>query len=202
MAEKETMLVKEPHKEFNVTVITEATIDIVIENERNHENTDAYKQQNVLSPELKEKCEEINTFEATDIVLEAVEAFDVDADMVVKKEAFYDEEKLHRTIIIGNLPLNLKRNHEKSPEEQGIVRKHEKVFQDLPIKIPPNKENENPIEVKKGPDLVNIKSCRYPHHQQMELEEMLHDLFKMWEARAHRSRNPGVHQHCPSLRML
>ena len=59
MAEKETILyVKEPHKEFNVIAITEATTDIVIENERNHENTDVYKQQNVSSPELKEKCEE------------------------------------------------------------------------------------------------------------------------------------------------
>ena len=85
--------------------------------------------------------------------------------MVVKNEPFDDEEKLHRMIIVGNLPLNLKRNHEKTPEEQRIVRKHEKVFQDLPIKIPPNKEHEHPIEVKKGPDPVNIKSCRYPHHQ-------------------------------------
>ena len=100
MAEKETILyVKEPHKELNVTSITDATTDIVIENERNHENTNAYKQQNVSSPELEEKCEETNTSEATDTVPEAVEAFDDEANMVVKKEAFDDEKKLHRTII-------------------------------------------------------------------------------------------------------
>ena len=95
MVEKETMSVKEPPKEFSVTTITNATTDIVIENERNHQNADAYKQQNVSSPELKEKCEETNTAEATDTMPEAVEAFDVDVDMVFKKEAFDDEEKLH-----------------------------------------------------------------------------------------------------------
>ena len=163
---------------------------------------DAYKQQNFSSLELKEKCEETNTSKATNTVPKVVEAFGDEANMVVKNEAFDDEERLHRMIIVGNLPLNLKRNNEKSPEEQGIVRKHEKVFQDLPIKIPPNKEHEHLIEFKKGPDPVNIKSCRYPHHQHMELEKMLHDLFKMWEARAHRSRNPGIRQHCPSLLML
>ena len=44
MVEKETILyVKEPHKEFNVTAITDATTAIVVENERNSENTNAYK---------------------------------------------------------------------------------------------------------------------------------------------------------------
>ena len=202
MAEKETMLVKEPHKEFIVTAITDTTADIVIENKRNHDNTDAYKQQNVSSPELKEKWEKTNTVEATDTAPEAVETSHDEADMVVKKEVFDDGDKLHRMIIFGNLPLNLKRNREESPEEQGIVQKHEKVFQDLPIKIPLNRENEHPIEVKKGSDPVNIKSCRYPHHQKIELENMLHVIFEMWEARACRSRNPGIRQQCPSLSML
>ena len=98
--------------------------------------------------------------------------------------------------------LSTKRNHEDSPEEQGIVQKHEKVFQDLPIKIPPNKEHEHPIEVKIGSKPVNIKSCRYPHHQKIELEKVLHNLFKMWEARARCSRNLGIRQRCTSLHML
>lgn len=34
---------------------------------------------------------------------------DDEADMVVKKQAFDDGEKLHRTIFVGNLPLSLKR---------------------------------------------------------------------------------------------
>ena len=72
----------------------------------------------------------------------------------------------------------------------------------MPIKIPPNREHEHPIEVKKGPNPVNIKYFHYPHHQKIELKKMLHDLFKMWEARARHSRNPGIRQRCPSLHML
>jgi hypothetical protein len=98
--------------------------------------------------------------------------------------------------------LSSKGSHEESPEEQGLVRTHEKVFQDLPIKVPPDRKIKHPIEVKTVSNSVDIRSFHYPHHQQMELEQMLHDLFKMWEARAHRSRNPGVRQHCPSLCML
>ena len=113
---------------------------------------------------MKEKCEEINTFEATDIVPEAVEAFDVDTDMVVKKEAFDDEKKLHQTIIVGNLPLNLKRSHKKSPEEQGIVGKHE--FQDLPIKVPSDRKIKHPIEVKTVSSFVDIRSFQYPHRSE------------------------------------
>ena len=122
--------------------------------------------------------------------------------MVVKKEAFDDEKKLHQTIIVGNLPLNLKRNHKKSLEEQGIVGKNEKVFQDLPIKVSSNRKIKHPVEVKTVSKSVGIRSFHYPDQQPIELENMLHDLFKMWEARAHRLRKPDIRQHCPSLRML
>ena len=151
---------------------------------------------------MNETYEATNTSEATDITTEAVEAFGDEAHMVVKNEAFDDEKKLHQTIIVGNLPLNLKRNHKKSPEEQGIVGKHEKVFQDLPIKVSSNRKIKHPIEVKTVSNSVDIRSFHCPHHQQMELEKMLHDLFKMWEARAHRLRKPDIRQRCPSLRML
>ena len=132
----------------------------------------------------------------------AVKAFGDEADIVVRKEAFDDEEKLHQTIIVGNLPLNLKRNHKKSPEEQGIAGKHEKVFQDLPIKVSFDRKIKRPIEVKTVSNSVDIRSFHYPDQQPIELENMLHDLFKMWDARAHRLRKPNLRQHCPSLRML
>jgi len=83
--------------------------------------------------------------------------------------------------------LSSKGSHEESPEEQGLVRTHEKVFQDLPIKVPPNRKIKHPIEVKTGSDPVDIRSFHYPDQQKIELENMLHDLFKMWEARARRS---------------
>jgi len=54
--------------------------------------------------------------------------------------------------------------NEESPELQELIQKHEKVFQDLPMKMPPNKEIEHTIEVKAGSDPMNIKLYRYPHH--------------------------------------
>ena len=65
---------------------------------------------------------------------------------------------------------------EESPEIQDLIRKHEKVFQDLPMKMSPNREIEHTIEVKAGSDLVNIKPYRYPHHQKTELERLIQDL--------------------------
>ena len=62
--------------------------------------------------------------------------------------------------------------------------------------------HEESPEVKKEFDPIDIRYFHYPDQQKIELENMLHDLFKMWEARARRSRNPGVRQHCPSLHML
>ena len=74
--------------------------------------------------------------------------------------------------------LSSKRSHEETPEEQGIVWKNEKVFQDIPIKVPPDRKIKHPIQVKAGSDLVDIRSFHYPHQQNIELEKMLHDLFK------------------------
>ena len=45
-------------------------------------------------------------------------------------------------------------------EIQDMIRKHEKVFQDLPMKIPPNREIEHTIEFKAGLDPNNIKPYR------------------------------------------
>ena len=67
---------------------------------------------------------------------------------------------------------------EESPEIQDLIQKHEKIFQDLPMKMPPNREIEHTIEVKAGSDPVNIKPYRYPHHQKMELERLIQDLLK------------------------
>ena len=67
---------------------------------------------------------------------------------------------------------------EESPGIQDLIRKHEKVIQDLPMKRPPNREIEHTIEVKAGSDPVNIKPYRYPPHQKTELERLIQDLLK------------------------
>ena len=54
--------------------------------------------------------------------------------------------------------LSTKMINEVSLEVQGIIQKHEKIFQDLPMKIPPNREIEHTIEVKAGSYPINIKA--------------------------------------------
>ena len=56
---------------------------------------------------------------------------------------------------------------EESPVVQELIQKHEKVFQDFPIKFPPKREIEHTIKVKSRSNPVNIKSNRYPHHQKI-----------------------------------
>ena len=74
--------------------------------------------------------------------------------------------------------LSANMTREKSPEIQDLIRKHEKVFQDLPMKMPPNREIEHTIEVKARSDPVNIKPYRYSHHQKTEIERLIQDLLK------------------------
>ena len=74
--------------------------------------------------------------------------------------------------------LSAKMISEGSPEVQWLIQKLEKVVQDLPMKMPPNREIEHTIEVKAGSDPVNLKPHHYPHHQKTELEKIIQDLLK------------------------
>lgn len=67
---------------------------------------------------------------------------------------------------------------EESLEIQELIQKHEKIFQDLPMKMPPNREIEHTIEFKEGSDLVNIKPYQYPNNQKTEIERLIQDLLK------------------------
>ena len=55
--------------------------------------------------------------------------------------------------------------NEEALEVQELIQKHEKVFQDLSMKMPPKREIEHTIEVKAGSNPINIKPYQYPHHQ-------------------------------------
>jgi len=74
--------------------------------------------------------------------------------------------------------LSANMTREVSPEIQDLIWKHEKVFQDLPIKMPPNREIEHTIEVKAGSDPINVKPYRYPHLRKIEIERLIQDLLK------------------------
>ena len=74
--------------------------------------------------------------------------------------------------------LSANMTKEESPEIQDLIRRHEKVFQDLPMKMPPNREIEHTIEVKARSDPVNIMPYRYPHHQKSKIERLIQDLLQ------------------------
>lgn len=65
-----------------------------------------------------------------------------------------------------------------SPEVQELIQNHEKVSEDLPMKMPPKREIEHTIEVKLGSNPVIIKPYRYPHHQKTKSERLVQDILK------------------------
>jgi hypothetical protein len=59
------------------------------------------------------------------------------------------------------------------PEIQALIQKYDKVFQDSPMKLPPERKIEHIIEVKPYSALVNIKPYRYPHHHKTGIERLV-----------------------------
>jgi len=64
----------------------------------------------------------------------------------------------------------------KETEIQQLIQKHKKVFQDLPMELPPERDIEHIIEMKPGSSPVNIKPYRYPHHHKTEIKRLIQDL--------------------------
>ena len=66
----------------------------------------------------------------------------------------------------------------RTSEIQDLIQKHKKVFQDLPMEIPPQRRIEHIIEVKPGSNPVKVRPYRYPHHHKIEIERLVQDLLK------------------------
>ena len=66
----------------------------------------------------------------------------------------------------------------KQLETQEIIRKHHKVFQELPMELPPNRKIEHIIEIEPGTKPASSKPYRYLHHQKTEIERLTQDLLK------------------------
>ena len=64
------------------------------------------------------------------------------------------------------------------PKTQGLIQKYKKVFEDLPMELPPERKIEHAIEIKLGSSPINVKPCRYPNHHKIEIERLIHDLLK------------------------
>ena len=59
---------------------------------------------------------------------------------------------------------DLEQDESQEEKIQELLQKHEKVFQNLPMQLPPERSIEHIIEVKPGLNLVKVKPYRYPQH--------------------------------------
>jgi len=65
-----------------------------------------------------------------------------------------------------------------SIEVEELIQKHKKVFEDLPMELPPERRIEHIIEIKPGSSPIKVKPYRYPHHHKTEIERLVQDLLK------------------------
>jgi hypothetical protein len=70
---------------------------------------------------------------------------------------------------------------------QTLIKKYNKVFQDLPMNFPPKRNIKHIIEVNPYSKLVNIGPYRYPHHHKTKIERLIQDLLKCGVIRTSRS---------------
>jgi hypothetical protein len=68
----------------------------------------------------------------------------------------------------------------KNSKIQDLIQKYKKVFQDLPMDLPPQRRIEHLIEIKPGSSPVKIKPYRYPHHHKRN-RKISSRLVKMWD---------------------
>ena len=63
-------------------------------------------------------------------------------------------------------------------EIQELIQKRRKVFQELPMELPPNRKIEHIIDVEPREKPVNIKPYRYPHHHKKKIERLTQYLLR------------------------
>eukprot|EP00253_Pinus_taeda_P002639 PITA_02639 len=73
--------------------------------------------------------------------------------------------------------LSTEGTHQTS-EISSLTQRNEKVFQDLPMKLPPERKIKHIIEVKIDSTPVNVKPYCYPHHHKTKIERLIQDLLK------------------------
>ena len=61
---------------------------------------------------------------------------------------------------------------------QYLIQKNRKVFQDLPMELPPQRRIEHIIEVKPGSSPVKVRPYIYPHHHKTKIERLVQELLK------------------------
>ena len=66
---------------------------------------------------------------------------------------------------------------------QTVLDKHKRVFEDIPLGIPPNRGFEHIIELEEGAKPVITTPYRHPKHYKEEIEKMIKELLDMGHIR-------------------
>ena len=61
---------------------------------------------------------------------------------------------------------------DKQTKIKDPIKKHHKVFQELPMELPPNRKIEHIIEIEPGTKPASSKPYRYLHHHKIEIERL------------------------------
>ena len=67
---------------------------------------------------------------------------------------------------------------DKQTKIKKLIKKHHKVFQELPMELPPNRKIQHTIEIEPGTKLASSRPYRYLHHHKTQIERLTQDLLK------------------------
>jgi hypothetical protein len=71
-----------------------------------------------------------------------------------------------------------KQDDSRTSDIQDLIQKHKKVFQDLPMELPPQRRIEHIFEVKPRSSPIKVIPYRYPYHHKIEINRLVQDLLK------------------------
>jgi hypothetical protein len=86
-------------------------------------------------------------------------------------------KKGHRGVIVQLCSLDVQTSKPYIPLDlQGIINKNSKVFEYIPIGLPPTRNHDLSIHLISGSARPNIRPYRYPYSQKSEIECMVEEM--------------------------
>ena len=89
-------------------------------------------------------------------------------------------KKGHQVIIAKICSLDVQTSKLSIPQDlQRIIDKHSKVFEDIPIGLPPTRNHDHEIHLIPRSVPPNIRPYRYPYSQKSEIECMVEEMLEV-----------------------
>jgi hypothetical protein len=89
-------------------------------------------------------------------------------------------KKGHQGVIAQLCSLDVQTSKPSIPRDlQGIIVKHSKVFEDIPIGLPPTQNRDHDIHLIPRSVPPNIRPYRYPYTQKSEIEHMVEEMLEV-----------------------